>query len=61
MDRRSVGAVSSYTFPNLDRDHEIEVVFMETPSSSGGGGCSAGSGFFSFLLLIPLLLIGRRR
>ena len=61
VDRRSVGAVSSYTFPNLDRDHEIEAVFMETPSSSGGGGCSAGSGFFSFLLLIPLLLIGRRR
>lgn len=61
VDRRSVGAVSSYTFPNLDRDHEIEAVFLETPSSSGGGGCSAGSGFFSFLLLIPLLLIGRRR
>jgi len=61
VDRQSIGAVRSYTFPNLDRDHEIEVVFMDASASSGGGCSASGTGIFAFLLILPAALLGRRR
>ena len=61
VDRQSIGAVRSYTFPNLDRDHEIEVVFMDAPASSGGGCSASGTGIFAFLLILPAALFRRRR
>jgi len=61
IDRKSIGAVRSYTFPNLDRDHEVEIVFVDAPASSGGGCSASGSGIFAFLLILPAALLGRRR
>ena len=61
VDGKSMGAVRSYAFPSLDRDHEIEVLFADVQPASGGGGCSAaGAGFPAVLLVIPAFLLRRR-
>ena len=61
VDRQSIGAVRSYTFPNLDRDHEVDVVFMDTPASSGGGCSAIRAGYGAALLILPVLFLGKRR
>jgi len=60
IDRKSTGAVRSHTFPNLDRDHEIEVVFMDAPTSSGGGCFASGADYGAALLILPVLFLVRR-
>ena len=42
VDGVSVGAVSGYTFDNVDKDHTVEAIF-ETKSGGGGGGGSTGN------------------
>ncbi|MCX5850819.1 MAG: proprotein convertase P-domain-containing protein, partial [Deltaproteobacteria bacterium] len=44
VDGVSAGAVTSYTFSDVNSDHAIEALFKEVPSSDGSGGNGGGGG-----------------
>ena len=56
VDEVEIGPVSSCTFPAMDRDHFVEVIFGDAPPSSGGGCSAAGFSWLLLFILPPALL-----